>query len=375
MTDDRIARLTYNLIIFNLVSVDYCFVSVYSAGTFLLIPPPVWVNPQYLRKIRQAIDVRSIMAKTIIREFIDGKDEGAWIELYNEFKSYYYGSDFEPLDERGVEWFKGTPWWRESRLFIAERDGEPVGFILPFIDKAYDPPKGYIWEFAVKPTLEGNEVDNILLSKAVSWLSSAGARGIQASARDNMLKRIRLYQSVGFKMIRTFSRMRLKPEEIRENIGACAEAELRIANPTWSCEDLKTLNALCNMAFQEHFDFRPETLEETKAWLEEEGYENHVLITLIRGKPVGYVVATISDKPSRDRHKRGFISSIGILKPFRRRGIGTSLILEAIRWLSEKGAKSIELDVDDANPTGAPQFYAKIGFKATFKTLTYLKRL
>ena len=64
-----------------------------------------------------------------------------------------------------------------------------------------------------------------------------------------------------------------------------------------------------------------------------------------------------------------------MLKPFRRRGIGTSLILEAIKWLSRKGAESIELDVDDANPTGAPQFYAKIGFKATFKTLTYLKRL
>ncbi|RLG96063.1 hypothetical protein DRO37_00505 [Candidatus Bathyarchaeota archaeon] len=315
------------------------------------------------------------MVETIIREFVEGRDERAWIELHNEFKSYYYGSDYEPLDERGVEWFKRTPWWRESRLFIAEKDGEPVGFILPFIDKAYDPPKGYLWEFAVKPSLEGDEADSILLGKAISWLSSAGAREIQASARDNMLKRIRLYQSAGFKMIRTFSRMRLKPEEIRENIEACVEVELRTANPTHSCEDLKILNALCNMAFQEHFDFRPETLEETKAWLEEEGYENHVLIALIRGKPVGYVVATISDKPSRDRHKRGFISSIGILKPFRRRGIGTSLILEAIRWLSEKGAKSIELDVDDANPTGAPQFYAKIGFKATFKTLTYLKRL
>jgi len=43
--------------------------------------------------------------------------------------------------EGDVEWFKRTPWWRKSILLIADLFGEPVGFILSFIDKARKPQK------------------------------------------------------------------------------------------------------------------------------------------------------------------------------------------------------------------------------------------
>jgi len=310
-----------------------------------------------------------------IKSFVEGQDERTWIELFNTFYGHYYRPDFEPFDRRDVEWFKRTPWWRESRLFIADLSKKPAGFILSSIDKARKSPKGYIWQFAVKPELEGAEVDERLLKHAITWLLSAGAKVVQASAGDNMEKRISLYRLMKFKLIRSYSTMRLKPEEIPNNIRTCREVELRIVNPLKDNEDLKVLNSIHNKAFQEHFDFRPETLEETRAWFEDEGYEDYVVIAWFNDIPVGYVIATISDKPSGNRPKRGFISSIGVLKPYRRRKIGTILILEAVKWLISKGARLIELSVDDKNLTGALAFYTTIGFRTAFKTLTFIKKL
>ena len=315
------------------------------------------------------------MSKLIIRSFEEGRDEPVWIELANVFYGHYYSPDFEPFDERDVEWFKNTPWWGNSKLLIAELSGEPVGFILSCLDRARERPKGYIWYFAVRPELEGSEVDEGLLDHAISWLSSSGAKAVQAAPRDNMRARVALYRSKGFEHVRTYSTMRLRPEDIPSTAKPSEEIELKVADPLKNEEELKIINALYNEAYADHFDFRPETLDETRAWLEGEGYEDRTVIAWLGERPVGYVVATISDKPPGDRPKRGFISSIGVLKPYRRRRIGTALMLKAVEWLISKGAELIELGVDDENPSGALAFYTSLGFRPVYKTLTFLKEL
>ncbi len=65
--------------------------------------------------------------------------------------------------------------------------------------------------------------------------------------------------------------------------------------------------------------------------------------------------------------------TIGVLKPLRRKGIGTALMLHALKLLKCKGMKEAELGVDDSNPTKAIELYKKVGFKVAKKDLTYLK--
>jgi len=67
--------------------------------------------------------------------------------------------------------------------------------------------------------------------------------------------------------------------------------------------------------------------------------------------------------------------TIGVLKPFRRRGIGTALMLQALKFLKSKVMEEAELGVDDSNPTKAMELYKKIGFKVIKKNLTYLKKI
>ena len=67
--------------------------------------------------------------------------------------------------------------------------------------------------------------------------------------------------------------------------------------------------------------------------------------------------------------------TIGVLKPQRRRGISTTLMLCGMGFLKTKGMKEVELGVDDTNPTRAIELYKKVGFKITRKELTYFRKL
>lgn len=311
----------------------------------------------------------------MLRPFEEGRDEEAWLELANAYLARYYGPELEPLDEEDINWMKKCPWWENSRPLVAELGGEPVGTITPWVDRCYEPPRGYLWSFFVKPELEGSEVDRALLKEALSWLASEGAGSVRASARDNMKARIELLLSEGFRVVRSWSVMRLRPGELAKGLRPNEQVELRRAHPLSNEEDLRVLNALHNDAFSEDPDFRPETLEETRSWLEHEGYEDFVLLAFSSGRPVGFVVATVSKELESLSFKRGIIYEIGVSAPFRRRGIGTALMLAAIGWLASKGAEVIELSTDDDNPTGAPAFYARLGFKRAYRGLLFLKEL
>ncbi len=155
------------------------------------------------------------MEERVIRPFVRGRDEQAWIELYNAYYGHYYGRELEPAPEDDVAWWENTPWWRDTRIFMAELAGEPVGF----------------------------------------------------------------------------------------------------------------------------------------------------------------VVASMSVNLPEPAFKRGFINSIGVLKPFRRMGVGTTIMSAAVSWLASKGVEVVELGVDNENPTDAPAFYGRLGFRAAFKHLAFSKEL
>ena len=59
------------------------------------------------------------------------------------------------------------------------------------------------------------------------------------------------------------------------------------------------------------------------------------------------------------------------MRPYRRLGIGTALMLEGLEWLRERGMEEAELVVDDDNPMGAMKLYEKVGFKVAYKDFVY----
>ena len=143
-------------------------------------------------------------------------------------------------------------------------------------------------------------------------------------------------------------------------------------------DDIKLLNWLENETFKEHFDFRHETIEETRYFVETRPWCDiaEYFFAYLDDKPVGHVGAGIDTKFIEHKGiERGWIMTIGVLKPLRTQGIGTALMLHALKLLKSKGMKEAELGVDDSNPTKATELYKKVGFKVVKKDLTYLKTI
>ena len=186
---------------------------------------------------------------------------------------------------------------------------------------------------------------------------------------------IELYRALGFELIRSFSVMRLNPRLAPPSARVRGRVELKRIDPLGKEEDLVLLNRLHNEAFAEHFDFRPMSVEEVRARLSHEGYEHYVAVAYLGGEPAGYAVASISKRSRELSPKRGVVNSIGVLKPFRRREIGTALLLDAIEWLESKGAGVVELSVDDENLTGAKSLYESVGLRRAFGFLVLRKVL
>ncbi len=75
------------------------------------------------------------------------------------------------------------------------------------------------------------------------------------------------------------------------------------------------------------------------------------------------------------RYKMGWVGSIGVRKPWRRRGLGLALLHQAFCEFWRRGERTIGLGVDAENPTGATRLYERSGMRVDSEYVIYEKRL
>ena len=86
----------------------------------------------------------------------------------------------------------------------------------------------------------------------------------------------------------------------------------------------------------------------------------------------GYVGARLSGD---DDPELGYVGLLGVLAPYRRRGIGEALLRRTFRALHDRGQKGCELHVDADSPTGATRLYERVGMTAHPRFVTWEKEL
>jgi len=310
-----------------------------------------------------------------IRGFVQGQDESVWVSVWNKaFKEF---DDSRSISVEDLLVSEKSPTFDAAGRFIAEFDGEPVGIVNAHVDKLRAEKKGFIRLLGVAPEYRRRGIGRTLAEKAVESLKERGMETIEAGAVMDKPEGMRLWESMGFKSVRIFSLMKSNLENIVSGIGENRDVQLRKFQKG-SPEDLKLLNWLSNEAFSEHYNYRPDTVEETRFFLEQDPMfkEQEWLFTLLQDKAVGYVGVGIDQKYNQEKNtKAGWILSIGVLKPNRLKGVGTRLMIEGMKLLKAKGMNEAMLGVDDQNPTKAIKLYEKVGFEATRKDVAYLKTL
>lgn len=310
-----------------------------------------------------------------VRKFVQSRDEGIWASVWNKaFKEF---NEFRSVTANDIEMSEKNPSFDAAGMFIAELNGEPVGLVNAHVDKMRDDKKGFIRVLGVVPKRRRKGIGQKLADEAIKSLTERGMQTVEIGAVLERPEAKGLCEKLGFKQVRIFSLMERRLNRIASGVGENRDALLRKFRKG-SEEDLKLLNWLSNEAFKEHYNYRPDAVDETQYFLEQDPMfkEQEWMFILINSEPVGYIGIGIDQKYNEEKNTRsGWILSIGVLKQNRLKGIGTRLMIEGMRRLKEKGMTVAMLGVDDQNPTKAIKLYEKVGFKATRKDAAYVKEL
>ena len=311
-----------------------------------------------------------------VRRFLNGVDEPVWVELlnaeYREYASWWRGTTVEEM----LELEKNPSFDFEGR-FVAELDGKPVGIIHAHVETSGEEKRGFIRDFCVLEAFRGSEVEERLLGAAVNEFKKHQIRLIRAWTGVKRIDRVRFLEKSGFKFASRTIDMRISLADVPVRIGENMEVAIRPLK-TEMKEDIVELNWLLNECFKEDPLHRPETVEETRRSLLNNPVlkEQEHFLAVLDNKNVGYVGVGIDERYNVEHDvKSGFVSGIGVLSAYRRRGIGTRLMLRGLKALKAKGMTSASLDTEDTNPTRAITLYEKVGFQVLQEYVTYVKNI
>jgi mycothiol synthase len=308
-----------------------------------------------------------------IRRFIQGEDEAAWVSVWNAV----YGKrwDLRPMTVEEMMVLEKSPDFEVEGRFIAELDDQPVGIVFAYVDKLREEKKGFVRSFGVIPTHRGQGIEEKLADTALGEHKRRGMKVVQSGADDDQKDVTRLWESLGFKLVRIFSLMRRNLAQVQSGVGENLEVTIKPVRKD-SDDDLKMVNWLDNECFKEHFNWRPNPVERTFYFVREDPFfkQQEWFFALLNQKHVGYIGLGVDQKYNVERNTEcGWILDIGVLKPHRRTGIGIRLMLHGMGRLKAMGMNTAMLGVDDWNVTKAMKLYEKLGFKVAKKDLAYEK--
>lgn len=123
-------------------------------------------------------------------------------------------------------------------------------------------------------------------------------------------------------------------------------------------------------AFKDHWGHLPMDFERWKHWtIERENFDPTLWFLAFEG----YRIAGIS--LCKREHEFGWVDTLGVLRPWRRQGLGMALLLHSFNEFYRRGWRKAGLGVDSQNLTGATRLYERAGMHVARTFVTYEKEL
>jgi ribosomal protein S18 acetylase RimI-like enzyme len=312
-----------------------------------------------------------------IRRLIKGRDEPTWVGVlnaaYGEFRDWRAITVEEFLQEEQRD--SGSMF---SERWVAELDGSPAGVVHVFEDQAGNERRGVVDSLAIVPKFRGSGVEKELVLSAIDELEKRKVKAVLVPrlrwSGTEKKNRVEFLEELGFNLTRKTSLMEIDLARIPSDIATKEGVVARTLRENEE-EDFEELNRLRNECANDRSDFQPSTVEQIWHLLKNSPYsylKNY--FGVLDGKYVGFIIVAIDEQYNLEKNvKAGIILGLGVLRKYRKAGIGTTLLLHGLEALRAKQMTKAVLDVDDLNETGALKLYEKIWFKAVEKYLTYEK--
>lgn len=177
-----------------------------------------------------------------------------------------------------------------------------------------------------------------------------------------------LLEQRGYALTRIYFRMQIVLEE-PPPAPAWPEG-IRVRACDGSPEDIQRAYTTIESAFRDHWAHVPRSFQEWKQHMVRESFDPALWFLAEEGQQVvGAALCQIRDDGS------GWITQVGVLRPWRERGLGLALLRHAFAAFYGRDIRKIGLGVDAQSLTGAQRLYERAGMRVSMRIGRYEKEL
>ena len=128
-------------------------------------------------------------------------------------------------------------------------------------------------------------------------------------------------------------------------------------------------------AFQDHWGGFDGSEARFREWVSDPKFDPSLFVVAWDGDEIaGGVINEINTAENEAfNRRRGWLASVFVRRPWRRRGLARALVLHSLARLRDAGLTSAGLGVDAENPTGALRLYEETGFATEFRSIAFRK--
>jgi mycothiol synthase len=295
-------------------------------------------------------------------------DVAAVVEMFNACARDLVGVEKFWVEDQRSEWeTPGFDLERDTRLVVA-KDGQIVAYY-----EVWDPDEPHVnihcWG-RVHPEHTGRGIGTYLLDWAEGRaelsvsLAPAEARvvmiGLSLSAHQAARD---LFVGAGFKLVRHSLRMVIELEGLPDDPEWPAGIQVRAMVVG---QDERNLVQAVRDSFQDHYGYVEHPFEEEyQRWLHmiqtDPEFDPSLWFLAMDGECVAGM--SLCRGSSRDDPEMGWVGTLGVVRPYRRRGLGLALLRHSFGEFYRRGLRRAGLGVDAQSLTGATRLYLRAGMQ------------
>lgn len=308
------------------------------------------------------------------------EDVEAVVDLMNACAIKATGKADETVEQIRADWQRPDFDQASSQRVVQAADGHVVGWA-----EVHDADAVIIFlDLYVHPDFEHEGIGEYLMA----WVEARARQAIgKAPSEARVVLRAycfgegadawygALLQASSFQLIRHFWRMILD-FDTQPPVPQWADGiHLKIYD---GVADKRPIFAVRTTAFQDQFGHVDRPFEEEYAqwlhrWTGEGDFTPELWFLAMDGNTI--VGVCLCKASHNGDEERGWVSSLGVLREYRRRGIGEALLYTAFNAFYQMGKKQVGLGVDASSLTGAATLYKRVGMHVAKQFDLYEKEL
>jgi ribosomal protein S18 acetylase RimI-like enzyme len=253
-------------------------------------------------------------------------------------------------------------------VLFAAVDGQVVGYNRVFWEQLEDKTRIYNLFGFLLPQWRRQGIGAAMLHHAERRLREIaaghprdGGRFVQSFAADTEKGAWTLLESQGYRPIRYEFDLR---RDLAEPFPEAPMPEGLEVRPVEAAHVWTIFDAM-NEAFRDHWSYRQESRDEFEGWMNSPTYNPRLWKVAWDGDQVaGMVLGFLNETENIEyNRKRGYTEGICTRRPWRKRGLARSLIVQSMKMFKEMGMTETAHGVDAQNLSGALRLYESVGYR------------